>query len=364
MLPRRLGLALGLALALPGCGLLEIGPASNISETEPISARVRVVELGPLDPERVYYPSEAPIVESLPGDRIRLETVVVDTEGLPLADDELDSVWLYCGVGGCQSRDRPFAAPEFDQRCDELDEWTTDSHCRLGEGRGSFEFGVPPLDERGANFGRMTFYAVLAWNGAHAEDCWTARREHGVPPASCGFVQFSGALGPEWWRLAYAESEGLTEPNIAQQYPAPVYGQQANRAPVLDHLTVELGDQTFELEPDEDGVVGPIEVTPGALVRLWVAANEVEQLAQSYFIPLTLELDAFTLHPETLWLRPSTAGPISWVSAQASATQLSVLQPLVLRVDEAAEPGPARVVFALFDDRGAETLAWVELDIR
>ena len=64
---------------------------------------MRVVELGPLKPERVYVPSIAPVVEFLPGDRVRAQVVVVDSEGLPLADDELDSVWLQCGTRTCRT---------------------------------------------------------------------------------------------------------------------------------------------------------------------------------------------------------------------------------------------------------------------
>lgn len=179
---RRLATALALPCLLTGCGLLEIGPASAITETEPVSVRVRVVELGPLAPERVAYPSEAAIAEFLPGDRARLEAVVVDPEGLPLADEEVESLWLHCGSRRCQTRDRDFADPVYDQPCAELDEWTTDSPCRLGEGRSSVELDIPPLGEEGAGRDRIFFYAVLAWKGARPRPtscAWPPR------PSSC-----------------------------------------------------------------------------------------------------------------------------------------------------------------------------------
>lgn len=181
------------SLALSGCGLLEVGPASRINKIEPVSFRIEVVELGPLDPERVAFPSDMPVAEFLPGDRVRLEIEVVDTEGLALADERLDSVWLLLGDESPSVR---LSDPRLDLRCDELETWTIDTPCRLGEGRGSIDFEAPPLGESLAG---LRIYAVIAWDGQSAEECLAARRDRKVIPSDCDYMRVHSSPGPNWW---------------------------------------------------------------------------------------------------------------------------------------------------------------------
>ena len=89
-----------LAVLLTGCGLLDVGLANEITRIQPVSARIEVVEFGPLDPQRVAIPSSSPVAEVLPGDRVRLEIEVVDVDGLALADDWLESLWS-CSLARC-----------------------------------------------------------------------------------------------------------------------------------------------------------------------------------------------------------------------------------------------------------------------
>ncbi|HVI00537.1 MAG TPA: hypothetical protein VM869_17590 [Enhygromyxa sp.] len=346
---------------LSGCGLLEVGPASRITEIEPVSFRVRVVELGPHDPERVFYPSDAPVSEFLPGDRVRFEVEVVDVDGLALADDELDSVWLLLsqpeeeGGGGMVLLDDPW----LDLRCDELESWTLSTPCRLGEGRGSIEFEAPPLGDKAYVNHSLWVYTAIAWNGQSAEDCWTARRTNQIVPSDCGFMYATPRVGPTWWLLAHAVSEGVATSLPVEHFHPALFLQQANRPPQLVRMEVELAGATMELTPS-DGIIGPIAVEPGQRLRMTAGLDENQQFAQSMFVPLDFAGDVFTLMPELVFVRVATAGPIT----VAQPNPLPATEAIVVEIDQHAEPGLARMVLAIHDQRGAEEVVRVELEIQ
>jgi hypothetical protein len=343
-----------LVLCLSGCGLLEVGPANRITTIEPVSFRVRVLELGPLDPERVSFPSDAPISEFLPGDRVRFEIEVVDTDGLALADEQLDSVWLLFNSNAVRLDD-----PALELRCDELEAWTLDTSCRLGEGRGSIEFEAPGLGEEVGFNQRLWVYAVIAWNGQSADECWTARRDRKGMPSDCDFMVFPAAVGPSWFLLGYAASLGVYSKIPVELFHPAVYLQQANRAPKLDHVLVELEGAESVLTPS-DGIIGPIAVEPGQIVNLTIAVDENSQFGQAYFFPLNFAGDLFTLWLESVQTRVATAGPIR----AADQRSIPAESPIVIEIDDDAEPGLARVVLAIHDSRGAEDVVRVELEIQ
>ncbi|MFO7563565.1 MAG: hypothetical protein R6X02_13040 [Enhygromyxa sp.] len=341
-----------LGLSQSGCGLFELGPASKITQTEPVSFRVEVVELGPLNPERVAFPSDMPVAEFLPGDRVRLEIEVVDTEGLALADDRLDSVWLLLGSDQIRIDD-----PRLELRCDELEEWTVDTPCRLGEGRGSVEYVAPPLGERLTTL--MRIQAVIAWDGQSAQECWAARQAREVIPSDCGFLRSLIPLGPPWWLYAYAAEQGLDVRFPVERFPAAVYLQQANRPPKVQSVSLGQGDEQRQLTPI-NGVVGPVAVVPGEVVSLSVSVDENLQLSQAQFFPLSPEADLFSLVPETIWTRVATAGPIRF----DPDFPVPVGDEFQIEIDDDAEPGVARVLLAVYDERRAESLVRVELEIQ
>lgn len=349
-----------LGLCLGGCGLLEVGPASKITRTEPVSIRLSVVELGPLAPERVAFPSNAPIAEPMPGDRVRFEIEVVDVDGLALPDEQLDSVWFLRKDSTDPNKPVvvPLSDPKLDQRCDELEVWTLDTPCRLGEGRGGIEFEIPGLGAEVSQFEFLWVYTVIAWNGQSAEECWAARRANANLPSNCDYLNTNARLGPAWQLLAYGVSQGLSsEVPLTRLHPA-MYLQQANRAPELDHILVEL-DGTSMAMPAVDGVVGPITVDPGQVVNLTIVVDENQQFFQSYFG--AFEDDLFYLFPEAVRVRVATAGPISVAD---SISLIPTGSPFEVVVDEHAEPGIARVVLAIVDGRGAEIVVRVELAIQ
>lgn len=88
-------------LALLGC-IEDPPPSSYIEVTEVFTIRHAVVELGPLAPARVgpeIAGYDSPIAEVMPGDRLRLEAIVVDTDGLRVRDGVV--AWNGRPVEGC-----------------------------------------------------------------------------------------------------------------------------------------------------------------------------------------------------------------------------------------------------------------------
>src|SRR5690606_4960597 len=93
-------LAACVSLGLTACNF-EVPSSSYLTDTKLISVIVEVVELGPLNPGRVGVPSEAPIAEPMPHDRVAFDAVVVDADGKRLPADELETIWFQCGVVEC-----------------------------------------------------------------------------------------------------------------------------------------------------------------------------------------------------------------------------------------------------------------------
>ncbi|KIG13898.1 hypothetical protein DB30_07451 [Enhygromyxa salina] len=346
--------------------MLEIDPAYTITRTEPIAVLVEVVELGPLDPARVYLPSPGRIVEALPGDRVRMEIVVVDVDGVPLPEDTLDSLWIQCGDSPCTGAAFASDEPGFDLDCAELEAWTTDSVCRLGEGQGSFEFTVPELGESMfAHRHIKEVSAVVAWDGERAERCWTGRREGGAVSPNCGFVRFAIDLGPVWFLTLYAESLGFATAIPPSLFPAPVFEQQANREPMLTQLEIQLNDEPQAPLPiSASGQLGPIEVQPGDSIELQIIPDEIAQFGQASFLPFDYVGNAFALRPEKLRVRISTTGVLEYPGGEDESRPRPLEAPFLLRIPSAAEPGTVRAILVVVDDRGAERLVSVEFEIQ
>lgn len=351
-----------LAVLLTGCGLLDVGLANEITRIEPVSVRIEVVEFGALDPQRIAIPSTSPVAEVLPGDRVRLEIEVVDVDGLALADDRLDSLWLVL-PGPLLSGPEQLTDPALERRCDELDDWTLDSGCRLEGNGASVEFEVPPLGE--AFRSTVGIWVVLAWDGRRASDCWAERLARDVVLERCDFVRATVLIGPLWFWLAHVANEGVPLPEYLSGFevdrlPTSVFTQQANRAPqtVLVDITLEGGDgQGWGVV---DGVAGPIPVNPGDLLRIDVTVDQVLQFGQAQFVPLHENLDLFTILPEQISKRFRTTGSIE-AFFQDVLPQGAWIE---VQVDDDARPGIARVLIAVNDGRGSEQLVRVELDVQ
>jgi hypothetical protein len=343
-------------LLLAGCNF-QIPSPTYISETKLISVKAEVTELGPLNPDRVGVPFDAPIAEAMPGDRLALEAVVVTPDGELLGPGEIESIWFQCGESGCMNPDLElFDAPEIDVPCDELDSPTLDLPCRLGRGDARVEFEVSELDEYIVTERVTSFYGVFAWNGRSAEDCWAARRARNASLDDCAFMQRDVKIGPSWWMLVYAESIGIPSPIPIWQIPAGVYGQPANRVPT-PRIDVRVDGELQGTYPDTTQFTARL----GDRIHLDVVYDELEQLTQYYFYARLDEASQkywFDLALEFMVDTPFTTGSIHVVGEESLYVQQRDFV-----VDEYGEPGSAQLFFVYTDDRYGEGVARLDFEV-
>lgn len=350
--------ALGL---LVGCGF-EIMPASYVSTTEIAAVRQVVVDLGPLNPSRVgptfAYADEIPIAEVLPGDRLLLEAVVIDVDGVRLADDEIETLWLQCGTGPCSRAAGGFASELFDVPCSELGIYTTDQYCRLGTGTSRFEFLIPQIGREIVDDPRMSFYGVVAWGGKRVEDCWVQRRTTKQEFDGCGFVYHNVTVGPHWWLAFYADSIGIPPSYDPTLLSAAVLQQPANRIPRAPELTITVDE---ELVAEGRPPLSSISVQPGAEIEVALTFDVTSQLLQGSFIPLDPELTTFLFHAERVASRTLTTGAIRVLGEEVTVIDDGSFR---YAVDPQADPGISRVLIGWRDERGANDILTVEFEVQ
>lgn len=360
-------------VALASACELEPRPLSYVETTEIFTVR-HTVELGPLDPERVgplIAGGDMPIAEVLPGDRLRLEIIVVDVDGRRVPADELETLWVSCGRAECEwpTSGITFAHSPYDYRCDEFESLTTDEMCVLGDGAGAFEFEVPEFGPQVAlsgglthlGFGPPTLYlfGVASWGRLSAEQCWTARRGDRAMLDDCGFVHYNVSIGPFWSAYARAAEFGY-ETYLdfdLSMVPEFVFQQPANRIPKPPSVDVVVNGESIA------GGTPPLPAVPveaGDRIEVTLHFDPLTQLFQSRFEPLgRTSFDAFTLAPEQLYATTATTGAIVETNSPGRVRPIEMLQ---YAVDDLATPGTSRVWIGYRDDRGAND--WLVLEFK
>lgn len=340
-------------LLVCGCNF-QIPSLTYIHETKLISVKAEVVELGPLNPNRVGVPYPTPIAEAMPGDRLALEAVIVTPDGDVLGAEDVESIWFQCGADFCGAG-AEFDDPVFDVRCDELEPHTLDDPCRLGEGDVRFEFGVGDLGEMTIETRIVVFYGVLSWGERGAEDCWADRRARDVALDGCAFIQRQVKLGPSWWMLAYAETVGLTSSIPVWQIPIAVYAQQANRTPA-PRIEVTVDGEVLGTYPDTT----QFSTRLGDSIHIEIEYDETQQFLQTYFVALFDEESqryVFTASPEYMTDLVYTTESILSVGEDGFQMRRDFV------VDEYADPGDAQMFVRYGDDRFGEGVARLDFEV-
>lgn len=346
---------------LGACGF-DIPPPSYVSATEIAAVRQQVVELSDLDPYRYgplfTYDDEMPIAEVLPGDVVRLEAVVIDVDGNELPAQDIETLWLQCGVGPCTAYGS-FAASVFDYACSEYGPGlTTDDYCRLGTGSAAFEFRVPRLGWQVLSDPRMSFYGVVAWDGRRVEDCWQQRRGDKAELDRCGFIYQNIQVGPPWWMLAYADGLFYELPYNVDGFPPIVLEQPANRVPRAPVLTIRVDGQ---LRADDRPPLPTIAIEPGAQISIALSFDTTSQLLQSKFVWVEDSYE-FVIEPELVLSRTLTTGAIRH-RGDDSLPRIDDVR-YDYDVDAHAEPGVSRVFIGYRDDRGANDIVRVDFEVQ
>jgi hypothetical protein len=355
------------ALSLCACNF-EVPSSSYLVETKLLSVLIEVVELGPLNPERVGVASDVPIAEPMPHDRLKFEAFVVDRNGERIPTAELESLWFQCGPFECGEVVIDVNTELFDRDCDDLEDdglpWNMDAVCRLGQGNGEFEFQVPELGQLMTEQRVAQYYGVIAWAGRTAESCWSARRAAEQELDNCGFIQRSVKIGPSWWMLVYAETIGLQSPIPLEKIPAGVYIQAANRVPIVS-FPVLIDGELRGTWPEQT----KFEVEPGAKIRIDSEYDEISQFLQTYFVARYADANFtddvyFEAAAEIPGEVPYTSNAIVWIEFDLANAESPVPLHWDFAVDDYAEPGTSRILFVYFDDRYGEGVATLEFEVQ
>lgn len=346
-------LAFSLALVgLLGCQVdLDAGPQWQIAGPRVLGIETRVVELGPSWPEREGFdPADAPVVEPMPGDRVRLAGMVVDGEGRRVEPEQLDALWFQCFEGDCR-----LDAP----RCDEDPSWTTSSICTLGRG-GAFEYVFPPIgllvgpfDDNWRNAWAVELLAIIARTPeGDAEQCRLGWARGELDLEACTVVEVELPFGPRWVLLHDLALLGVPFDIPLPEIPYAAYLQPANRAPQPEppvFVDVETG---VELEGTPPRLrIGQVAKTkgprwrPGFDRQTFVNARELEQGSIYVFETEREQVDEL----------PFASAPLQ-LGADDDGTLLITTSPQ-------AEPGIARLVFVVGDSRQAFALQVNELEV-
>lgn len=343
-----------LGLALLACEVdLDAAPQWRIDRPRVLGIEAQVVELGPSWPERESFdPDGAPIVEPLPGDRVRLSGMVVDAEGRRVDPEQLDALWFQCFDDECRLDAPP---------C-EGEAWTTSSICTLGRG-GAFEFEFPRVGVIDLEPDDYTPAWREAWQvellgivgrtpEADAEQCRRAWASGELGLEACTIVDVDLRFGPRWVLLHDLAKLGVPFEIPLPEIPYGAFLQPANRAPrpappVYTDLATGL-----ELEGTPPRIhAGQVVETHGPSWRrnldrqTYVIANEIEEGSIYVFETDREHVESIAFVTPPLQLHSDEDGR------------------RVIGVDPYAAPGIARVVFVVGDSRHAFALQVNELEV-
>lgn len=362
------------ALVVSACGL-EIPQPSYVTTTEILTIRHSVVELGPLHPDRVgpIFADQPAIAEVLPGDRLRLEAIVIDRDGQALADDAIETLWVQCGYGSCAKEWHDFADWSFGRECSQDTNYTMDSPCVLGSGTASFEFIVPelgfdvlsPSPLEPFSVPHMRFFGVVAWGGRAAADCWASRRTDQAALDRCDFTYREVTVGPYWWLLAYAAQLGFPIDDGIDELPPLVFLQPANRIPKAPVLSVWVDGELR----GEGASLPTIMIEPGSRIDVELRFDWVSQLLQGHYVPITKDaVDAFELVPEQVLSRTLTTGAIRRLGGvdPDEGHELPLLGDgsFTYEVDAYARPGRSRILIVYRDTFAATDWSSVDFEVQ
>lgn len=344
-------------LLLAGCEFV-IADWYYIDRPRVMGARIEVVEFNPLWSARLGFdPIDSPITEPMPGDRVRLEAMIVDGEGRELDPQTIDALWFQCGPDRCASPGGLRIG--LDSPCADLPDWTMDSGCKLGAG-GALEFVVPPIGQLTVFTRYSYFYVVAAVDDSRtAEDCWADRQRADVPLDGCVFADRELKVGPSWLLLVAAALAGLEQDIPVTEIPAPVFIQPANRVPALGSLSMSPvdGGAGRTIDPGD----GPVLVRPGTHFRLTNGQWRPNFDYQLYFVAReTPTPDSYVFMPavEVLWIEWYTSGSLVRIDDGVYGG------PVELLIDEQAKPGTtSRLVVLWGDDRGSEEMRVIEFEV-
>lgn len=359
-------------LASSAC-TMPIPDARVLTSTRAIALQSEILVAGPLFPERLDSPvvlPESPITELMPGDRVRAEVVIVDTAAEPLAASEVESLWFQCGVG-CYNAGARLDRSLADVDCDAVEDYDLGSRCVLGRGDLGFEFTLPPLTQRAALMGTIQLFAVFAWDGRRAEDCWETRKSLEGSLDGCAFVAHTLELGPEWLLQAHADAEGFVTSVPLEHVPFAAFLQPANHPPFLTGVRLGFDGSPIGLVAGAEApeLALPFPVRRGQTLDIVPVLDEDAQLLQTIISTADPEGLVFAPRPEAVSFHHYTTAGLRTPAATSDSIDaqpplLGGPQEVELVVEQSAEVGEVlRVVLVASDGRGGDVVRWLAFEV-
>lgn len=241
-----------------------------IDHTDALAMRFEVVGPGPYS---LAPPAGGgPVVEAMPGDRVRATPFVAGIDG-PVDAAALRPRWFVCGGSGCagsdllQLREAP-PCPAIPLPLDDT--------CALAPGPAA-EFELGPIRDvvEAANRGVMVMMVAGTPEGPSTEECLRRAARSDQVPASlrdCLFFVRTLRLGPTWLVVLVGALTGAATPLAPDDLPWQVSQVEPDVAPRVERFTAWVpapggGEYFVEVEPGGVMSVGTGEEIALALVE-------------------------------------------------------------------------------------------------
>ncbi|WAS97163.1 hypothetical protein [Nannocystis punicea] len=349
--PRVRTLAAAAALAGASC-LPEERPYWVIDHTDALAMRFEVIERGPwgADPP----PGGGPVVEAMPGDRVRATPFVAGPDG-PVDVAALQPRWFVCGGSGCtgpQLVDLAEAPP-----CGAVELPQADT-CALGSGPApTFELG-PLRDVVGAaSLGVIVMMVAGTPEGPSTREC--LRRADALADVTsslrdCLFFVRTLRIGPTWRTVVAGAAMGATSPVVPEALPWQISQIEPDVAPAIAHFAAWV--------PAPGGGEYFLEAKSGATLSVrtgdQIALSLIEAAPpQTYY--------AVSVDQSTLAVSVSQIVEVrgaAWFSTTPAPFELTAGPGFEVDWRAPEEPGTHHVYVVLADGRSATT-AWLRVEV-
>lgn len=328
------------ALLLTAC-TPEITPPWLIDRPTDLGMRIDVESLGPLS-EPLEGIDNRPYHEALPFDTIRATPLLVDANG-PIPQEDTSFVWVRCAGFNCRDA---LLAEDLPDCADTL---LADA-CTLGVGPTmTLDIANLPEPQSPDPLGLLSSISIAAIGSARERDaasCHSALRAR-KDLSGCFILLRSATLGPLDGLIDYARSLGY---EIDDDELAPLVRMlPRNRVPYMENVTISGSSAMADSALVPNG--GRITVHTGDVVSLsWEPDEEDRQtteIERDDGTTLTYMDGVFAR-----WWTTERATDFEFLPFDSRATW-----------SVGNEPGEAHIYATIVDNKGAESLAWFEVDV-
>lgn len=337
------------ALAAATC-LPEERPYWLIDHTDALAMRFEVVERGPYG--SLVPPSGGPVLEVMPGDRVRVAPFIAGPAG-PVAAGSLDPLYYACQGNNCGFR----AGELVEARPCKVVAVPVPETCLIGGGE-AVEFEVGPiLDLIGALTAGASILMIAGTpEGPDTRECVRRLAERGEQAATlrdCLLFSRQVRVGPMWRALLVMAATGgetpiapdavpwqvsTIEPDVpptiagfAAWVPAPGGGERRVELGLGERLSVKTGDSV------------ELSLVVGAAPQEFVSVSFADQASASVSVIKEVRAAAwFSSAPEPFDLTSSQGLDVTWTAP--------------------SEPGEVHVYALLADVRSAD-VAWLRVEV-